>query len=412
MSAELVRIFGAGAGGGLEGVISFIPNERLGSVLVITSRRRFLIDAEKWIRQLDASADRVQRRSYVYALENRSAVELAPVLTELIAAWENTVEVVSDDPEGDLLVESGKTVVVADDAANAIVAWATDPEHEEIARIIQQLDATPAQVLLEATIAEVSLNDELNLGLRWFFESGNFALRFSDLATGAAAPAFPGFSFLFDGGSAIIALNALSSITDVNVVSTPSLLVLDNREAELRVGDQVPVATQLAVDVTDPTAPIVNSITLRDTGVILKVRPRVSASGRIIMDIEQEVSDVVNTTSSGIDSPTIAQRILKTSVAVDSGQTLALGGLIQDQASLTRTQVPLLGDVPVVGQLFKNKEDDKVRSELLILITPRVIRDATEARRITDEYRRRLVQPDALTRGGTPVQHQVNRLLR
>lgn len=413
VAKELERIFEVGESGSLEGLVSFIPNERLGSILVITSRARYLREAEAWIRRLDATADRASRHTVVYPLQNRPAIELLPVLKDFVDAWSRTLEVVGEGENDELLVEGGTTKVVADDASNAIVAYATGPEHDELRALIEQLDGTPAQVLIEATIAEVLLNDELKLGVRWFFENGNFSVGFSDLVTGGVTSSFPGFSLLFDGGSALVALNALSSVTDVNIVSTPSLLVLDNREAELRVGDQVPVATQSAVDVSNPDAPIVNTIEFRDTGVILKIRPRVGSSGRVIMDIEQEVSDVVETTTSGIDSPTISQRVLKTSVAVDSGQTLALGGLIEDSTSIVNRKVPLLGDIPVVGTVFRSKDDDVERRELLILITPRVIRDGKEARAITEEFRRRVSKPDALLdRGDDTERHSVNRLVR
>ena len=414
ISVELAQIFESEEGGTLEGVIDFIPNERLGSILVVTSRSKYLREAQGWISRLDASAGQARRSSAVYSLQNRTAEDLAPILANLLTASGLGSPTTAIVPEGvPTRASDGGVRLVADDTSNAIIAWATEDEHREIASLIRRLDATPPQVLLEATIAEVALNDELDFGVRWFFERGNFSLAFSDLATGVVNSSFPGFSFLFDGGSAQVALNALSSVTDVNVVSSPSLLVLDNREAELRVGDQVPVATQSAVDVTDGNAPVVNSIDFRDTGVILKIRPRVGESGRVIMDIEQEVSDVVTTTTSGIDSPTIAQRFLRTSVAVNSGETLALGGLIQDRSSLLQTKVPLLGDVPVVGELFKSKEDDIDRSELLILITPRVIRDTNEARRVTDEFRQRLDAPDELLgRRGRKPRHQLERLLQ
>ena len=156
---------------------------------------------------------------------------------------------------------------------------------------------------------------------------------------------------------------------------------------------------------------IVNSISLRDTGVILKVRPRVSESGRIIMDIEQEVSEVTPTTTSGIDSPTISQRIVRTSVSVDNGETLALGGLVRDGVTNVKTRLPILGDIPVIGAAFGATDDVESRSELLILITPRVIRNADEARAVTEEFRRRLAGPDALLRGGAGGgRHQIQRI--
>lgn len=405
VSDELRLIFDSGEGGSLDGVVDFVPNERLGSVLVITSRARYITEAEDWIRRLDSSAGRARRTAQVYDLRNRTAIELAPIIDELLAAEED-----DRGDESDILAVDGRPRVVPDDAKNALIVWGTFDEQDEIARLIESLDTTPAQVLIEATIAEVVLNDELNLGVRWFFESGNFSLRFSDLESGGAVAGFPGFSFLFGGNDAIVALNALSAITTVNVASTPSILVLDNREAELRVGDQVPVVTQTATDVSDPNAPVVNSVSYEDTGVLLKIKPRIGESGRVTMEIEQEVSDVVRTTSSGIDSPTISQRMVKTSVVVGTGETLALGGLVEDSQQTVDTAVPFLGELPVVGALFRNRADVAARTELLILITPRVIRDANEGRAITDEFRRQMLGPAELLKPSDEDRHRLRRV--
>ncbi|MDJ0929789.1 secretin N-terminal domain-containing protein [Breoghania sp.] len=224
--------------------------------------------------------------------------------------------------------------VVADEANNAILIYATPDEYNTILMMLKRLDFLPNQVLLEATIAEVTLTDQLSFGLRWFFENSNYSLSFSEDSGGATGSVFPGFSFLFSGEEAAIALNALSSITNVNVISSPNLMVLDNRKAVLRIGDQIPIATQQAVDTTE-TNTIVNSIELKDTGIILSVVPRVNDSGRVILDIEQEVSDVVRTTTSDIDSPTIRQRKVNTTVVVKDGDSLALGDLIQQRADVS-----------------------------------------------------------------------------
>ena len=256
------------------------------------------------------------------------------------------------------------------------------------------------QVLLEATIAEVSLNDELEFGLRWFFESGDVNSVFSDASNGAITANFPGLSLLFNGATPSAAINALNSITDVNVVSSPSLMVLDNQEAELQIGDQVPIATQQVRDTTAVDAPVVNTISFRDTGIILSVKPRVSSGGQVILEIEQEVSSVANTTTSGIDSPTIAQRRIRTSVIVGDGQTIALGGLIQESNNRTNAQVPGAGDVPVLGTLFRNRSDTIAKTELLILITPRVIRNGQESRSVTDELRQRIGGANGLINTG------------
>jgi len=261
-----------------------------------------------------------------------------------------------------------------------------------VSEALRKLDIMPLQVLIEATIAEVTLNDELRYGLQWFFKTGGDSeLTLSEAASGAAAQIFPGFSYLFQtGGDVRVVLNALDSITDVNVISSPQLMVLDNQTARLQVGDQVPIATQSSVSVTDPDAPIVNQIQFLDTGVILNVTPRVNAGGMVILEIEQQVSDVVATTTSGIDSPTIRQRQISSTVAVQSGETIALGGLIRESSSHTSSGLPILKDIPVVGALFGKTSNDTTRTELLVLITPRVVSNQDEARAVTDELRRRL----------------------
>lgn len=286
--------------------------------------------------------------------------------------------------------------IIADERNDAMLVLATAREYRMIESTIKRLDVVPLQVLIEATIAEVTLNDMLRFGIRWFFDasgsgSGNTNnITFSDAANGSVSATFPGFSYLFEGSDARVALNALSEITDVTVVSSPQLMVLDNRTARLQVGDQVPVPTQQSVSVTDPNAPIVNSISFQDTGVILEVTPHVNASGLVVLDVLQEVSDVVPTTSSGIDAPTIQQRAITSTVAVQTGETIALGGLIRDRATVGNVGIPLLMNIPILGNLFKQKTIDNQRTELLVLLTPKVVRDQAEARAVTEELRRRL----------------------
>lgn len=403
VALELALIFESNEGGALQNVVNFIPSRRLNAILVISTRPRYLQDAQNWIQKLDATADGSRRRPAVYPLQNRSADELAPILAEMTGVQ------ASESPEQAGL--SGQVRVIADDARNAIVVWGNDNEQNDIARLIIKLDTTPVQVLLEATIAEVALTDELNFGLRWFFERGALNGTFTDVASGAVASNFPGLSFLFQGTNGAVALNALASITDVNIISSPSLMVLDNQEATLQIGDEVPIATQQSQGTEGPNAPIITTISFRDTGILLKVRPRVSATGRIILEIEQEVSSVSNTTTSGIDSPTISQRKITTTVVVNDGATLALGGLIQEGRTNTRSQVPGAGNIPILGNLFRNREDRQTRTELLILITPRVVRDGAEARAVTDELRERLNGPNQLIYNGVAPETGLHRFL-
>jgi general secretion pathway protein D len=163
---------------------------------------------------------------------------------------------------------------------------------------------------------------------------------------------------------------------------------MDNGTAMLQIGDQVPITTASTIGV--PGAGIVNSVSYRDTGVILAITPRINASGLVLLEIEQEVSTVAKTTTSSIDSPTIKQRRIKTSVFVKDGQALALGGMIQTSDSTSRGQVPLLGDLPLLGTVFRSKDSEIAKTELIVIITPQVIRNFDEAGAITDEYRREM----------------------
>ncbi len=280
--------------------------------------------------------------------------------------------------------------IVADEQNNSVLITATPSEMRRVKQILSQIDVMPSQVLIEATIAEVTLNDELQLGVRWFFEHGGSEFRLTDVAAGVIQPAFPGFSYFLNLNNIRVALNALSTITNVNVVSSPSMMVLDNKKAILQIGDEVPVATQSAVSVVTPDAPIVNAISFRNTGVILSITPRVADNGRVLLDIEQEVSDVVRTTTSTIDSPTIQQRRVKTTVTVNSGETIVLAGMMQDRATRDRGQIPIIGDIPFLGNAFKTKTDTVERTELLIAITPQVIRDNVQVGQIAAEFRDRL----------------------
>ena len=303
--------------------------------------------------------------------------------------------------------------IIADETNNTILISATPAEVRRIRQVLSQVDMMPNQVLLEATIAEVTLNDELKFGLRWFFEKGGSEFRLTDSAAGIIAPAFPGFSYFLNLTNIKVALNALATITNVDIVSSPSLMVLDNKKAILQVGDEVPIATQSAVPVVAPDAPIVNAISFRNTGIILSITPRVSDNGRVLLDIEQEVSDVKETTSSTIDSPTISQRRIKTTVAVADGQSIVLAGLMQDKSQRARGQIPLVGDIPVLGNLFKNKTDTIQRTELLIAITPHVVSDDAQIGQIAAEFRDRLNLTTRPQRD-TPPDHreQLDRLTR
>lgn len=398
VAGELAGVFGEGGAGPLRNLMRFVPIERLNAVLVIASNPDYLNDARRWVENFDRAGDGgAGRRLNVYQVQNGRAVDLAAVLDGLFGdrAGTGVASAAIKDGEANAVaavvpVFQRGARIVADESNNSLVVLASPEEYRVIEQALRRLDVVPLQVLVEATIAEVTLNDELRFGLQWFFRRGDVSASFTNLASGAVASVFPGFSFALQGTDARVVLNALDSITNINVISSPTLLVLGNQTAVLQVGDQVPVAVQQARSVIDPDAPIVNTIQFRDTGVILRVTPRVNAGGLIFLDIEQEVSDVAQTTTSQIDSPTIRQRRVSSTVAVQSGETIALGGLIRDSRSNGRAGVPILGELPVFGPLFSSRTDESARTELLILISPKIVRSREDARGVTEELRRRL----------------------
>ncbi len=266
------------------------------------------------------------------------------------------------------------------------------------------------QVAIEATIAEVTLTDELQFGVQYFFSNNKGALGLvsptaQSIAAGqnavqstvqsALQAAFlqqvsPGVNLLLGSGAQPkVILTALSSLTAVKVLSAPSVVVMDNEPALLQVGQEIPISTGAATVLSSPNTPIVNTIQMRDTGVILKVLPHVSANGTIQMEIEQEISNVVNPGQATL-TPTISQRRLHSTVSVTNGQTVLLGGLISEQDQNTKGGIPILNDVPVLGDLFGTKSLTKQRSEIIMFIKPQLVRNRIDARHVAEEFRERL----------------------
>lgn len=299
--------------------------------------------------------------------------------------------------------------ILADEGNNALIVVATAQEYAVIQRVLKQLDVLPLQVLIDATIVEVTLNDDLKYGLQWYFSHNNGGtnqitggsaqgLDVLDL-TKEAAKAFStgGFTYAFSSGSKDIqaVLNASAKNNNVNVISSPSLMVLNNQEASIKVGDSVPIRSSVSTNLTAGGAnstPIqTSSIQMIDTGVNLSVRPRVNAGGLVLMDILQSVNQAIKTTTSDtIDSPTIQKREIESSVAVQSGETIVLGGLIKENNDYLRDGVPLLHEIPLIGPLFGGTTRNKDKTELVVLLTPRVMKSRQDAQDITLEFKRKL----------------------
>ena len=287
--------------------------------------------------------------------------------------------------------------IVADDKNNTLLIYARPRTYRLIERALERIDRVPLQVLIEATVAEVTLGNDLQYGLQYFFQTHSNQFTFGSTQTPLVgqgiAGIFPGFNYILNRTNMNVVLNLLSSITHVHVVSAPELLVLDHHAASLLVGNQIPIPTAQIQSTVTSGAPLVSTIQYVDTGVILKVTPRVNVNGIITLDIAQEVSAVANANQNAATAalgPTISQRRIESTITVEDGETVALGGLIQDTNSVDRTGLPVLSDLPGIGWLFRSTDHSVQRTELLVFLSPRILHDPTEARAATAELRARL----------------------
>ena len=293
-------------------------------------------------------------------------------------------------------------VRIAPDAVNnALVIYANQEDYRIIERTLHQIDRPQLQVAIDATIAEITLNDQLRYGVQLFLKSKDVGLKADQgsivntaatVASSALINRFlPGFNFLIGTeAEPRIILDALRTVTSVKVLSTPSIVVVDNQFASLLVGDQIPITTRTAQSVDVATAPIVNNIDYRNTGVILKVAPRINANGNVLLDVEQEISSVANNATADTLTPTISQRKVRSSISVANGQTVLLAGLISERQDRGRSGLPGVEQVPGLGELFSRNSGAMQRTELIIFIRPQIIRHGVDAARIAEELRAKL----------------------
>jgi general secretion pathway protein D len=302
--------------------------------------------------------------------------------------------------------------IIANRRNNALLIYATPSEYTVIEGMLRKIDIIPLQVLIEATIAEVDLNDSLQYGTQYFFKADHIA--FTQGPSGTNTPAIPGIGSLsFPSTSPYfilskapnVALAALADVSKVKVLSAPQVMVLDNEPARLQVGQQVPVLTGTATSTLTTGAPIVNSVDYHATGVIMQVTPRVNSGGLVTLDIAQEVSDVAAQAVNSVSgSPTFNDQTFRTRVAIQDGQTIGMAGLIRDNASEGNAGIPFLKDIPILSTILSSQSNSRTRQELLVLITPHVVHDQRDARALTEDLRSQLINaglvPQQLQRKG------------
>jgi len=426
-------------------LLRLVPVERLNALLVITQRPDHLDQARRWIEQLDQVTDAVVPQLYVYRVKNGKAKDLAAVLAGIFGAEAKgppeapeaelapgeTPTRLEAEPEADTKrstpgtsagykpgrtkktdAKTGETAptvvatetlrIIADEATNSLVIHATAQDYKMIEAALRHLDVVPLQVLIEASVVEVSLRDDLEYGVEWFFNNklGDFKGRGRlDLIDprGRELPQFPGFSYaLLSGGNVSVLLQALADKGKLNVLSSPSLMVVDNQAATIKVVQRVPVRTTEIQQITAGDAPVVSGIEYFDAGVILEVTPRINVGGRITLELLQEVTDVI--VGLGVaGNPLFQERSIQSTVTVQSGETLVLGGLIEDRKDTGRTGIPLLSNIPLLGPLFSTTTSSADRTELIVLLTPKAVRSQEESRTVTEEFRQRLKELETIT---------------
>ena len=374
----------------VENAMRFTDLTRQNGVIVHANNGKILERVSFWRKKLDTADASDDRQYFMYYPENMEAEKLADVLGKLVLVGSTggyqsqggkEAPATSSTPGNTMpSSNSGGAGVsedfsyVTDENRNVIIIYSTASKYKSILPLLKKLDVTPPQVLIEAKLIEITLTDQHSQGVQWSLFGGS---RQRDLAVSQLTSFNNGsFSYSISGIDYTAALSALQSQDRLKVLSSPRIVVANGESASLNVGTEIPVLSTQAADVDSDR--VLQSIQYRSTGVDLSVKPTVNSSNVIAMTVSQNVSETSENASSGIDSPLILNRSFNTSIIANSGQTLVLGGLIRENNSGDSSQVPLLGDIPVLGRVFSTKSSSKSRTELVVLITPRIISNSSD----------------------------------
>jgi len=418
---ELEALFGEGAENPLAGMFRFLPLERLNAVMVITPQVDYLSKAEKWVKRLDRADADGASNLYVYSVKNIKADDLAGYLNDVFGGGggrstsrKASGGSVTPGQDGKEVSSSGASSSVgsslrrssssgndndihisAIEDSNQLLIKAGVSDYEKILSAIKRLDIEPLQVLVELKIIEVSLNDEITHGMELLFgdqsvyggDSGTDNKSWPyDFSTNASRiNGSVGIQYNFLGTEAEANLRMLEKAGRVALLSTPSLLVLNNKNATINVGDQIPITNVGSLNNTGNTSGTITNTRYIQTGVQVDITPRVNPGGLVYMEVSQDVSAPGTPDTEG-GQPPISTRALNSEIAVQSGNTIVMGGLIQESDTFSRSGVPGLSRIPILGNLFGSKSKIGSRTELMLLITPTVIENPEQARRVTEEY--------------------------
>lgn len=397
VASELDRVV---QGAGLVGV-TVVPLKRLNGIIVFGRSAETLDEISKWVLKLDVPGKEAASSLWVYRPRNTAAESLSRTLNSVLGVQSRTdqtetTSTSSASPSGSGQAAAATTSSLAttfgsgedevrigvDKETNTLLIVAPSPRWIQIQRILNEIDRPQRQILIEASILEVTLSKDFQFGVDWSVLSNDFKISSVNNSGGVIGPSYPGVSLTFLNGDISAAVRALGSKTAVEVISAPKIIALDNRTARLQIGDQVPVVVQSSQSTSSANAALISTVDYRSTGVILTVTPRLMGDDQMVLEVNQEVSSVAKTSTSGIDSPTIQQRRFDSALILNNGGVVALGGLISSNRSVGRSGVPGLKDVPWLGSLFSSQGDNQSRSELIVLLSAKIINDRAGAERV------------------------------
>lgn len=384
--------------------ISFIPIKFLNSILVLApddASAKYILE---WKERLDTPESAgTEEKAFIYTPKYSKASDLVDSLKRLYGATAPPAAPAAQPAQKPAQPAPAQAPasaladfkIAADDKRNIILISSSPAQYATILNYLESLDITPRQVLLEATIAELTLKDDLKYGLEWYIknrmEEGNYTLKTLgqlglNTATGLT------YQFMADTQKFQAAINAFAQDNRINILSSPRLLVIDNQEATIQIGTDVPIITgeTKSTSAEQLTTVSTQSVQYRSTGLIVKVKPTINTEGLLALDISLESSEAQQNTLSAVSSPIILTRRLNTSVVAATDQTIMLGGIMSENVSDTESKVPILGDIPLLGYLFKNTSKSKTKTELLIMIRPTITTSTDEVVRLTNEVKQGL----------------------
>lgn len=379
--------------------LAFLPFVEANKLLVATKLPELFNTVELWIKNLDIHPKEGERvRTYIYKMQHILADQVAPILNEVFKV---EIEKIKKAPPS---IAKKELLIIADAGTNSLIIKATEPDYFRIKAIVEELDSTPQQVLIEVIIAEVKLNDSLQYGVQYFIKD-----RFPQLADGSEStegnerevgvtlgPIPDGsITFLNNARNFTTLFSAIAGESTFEFLSTPNILVRDDQTATIQVGEDTPIvggSTVVGETVTE-------NVQYRSVGIILTVTPHIGENGLVTLDITQEDSEVAG---EGVRAnPIFTTRRAETSLVVRDDNTILIGGIIETRETVGSTKIPIIGDIPIFGRLFKSRQVVKSKTELLVLITPHIIDSTLEAEVVTTNFEERMSILDLLKKSGS-----------